>query len=100
MMFIPDYHSQFIYGYQFVFGQFRRVIKMFKNNGSYLKRDRVGLQVENHDLKTLVLLIAQRVQNLSSILSYFFEGISRSLTVPKKVSYTLKKFRLVSQRFS
>ena len=52
MMLIPDYHLQFTFGYQV---RFRSASSGIKNVQKYrfmlgfLKRARVGLQVENHD---------------------------------------------------
>ena len=55
MMLLPDYHLQFTLCIKYVFGQFRRVLKVFKKSGRFLKRARAGLRVKNHDtVPTLV----------------------------------------------
>ena len=57
-MLIADYHLQFSFGYQIRFRAFSSGIENVQKNWvvlGFLKRARVGLQVENHDpVPTLV----------------------------------------------
>ena len=59
-MLIADYHLQFSFGYQIrsrAFSSGIENVQKYRNVLGFLKRARVGLQVENHDPLTTIHMI-------------------------------------------